>query len=144
MKLKTILSLYEKGKRKNQEDFILNYKNKLFIICDGVGGQKYGELASKLASEEFAKNINNLKLLQKNELYAKSFENTQDAFDKHIAKYPETKEMATTMVALHFNEKNIAIMHCGDSRFYNIREGKILWQTEDHTIINELIKAGVL
>ena len=163
MQIKQPLSLHGIGKRKNQEDSIYpnverktegfasseGFGNRLFIVCDGVGGMNKGEVASDLACREFAKSINTVGVAQSHtdsniQIYLQAFEHTQNAFDKHIAENPETKGMATTLVAVHIHEQGLAVTHCGDSRFYHIRNEKILWQTDDHTVINELIKAGAM
>ncbi len=159
IKIKQPLSLNGIGKRKNQEDSIFPAINKadnntnLFIVCDGVGGLNKGEIASNLACLEFSKNFQTTKDLKASarplsviseKQILQAFENTQNAFDKHIAENPETQGMATTLVAVHIHEQGLNVIHCGDSRFYHIRNDKILWQTDDHTIINELIKAGVM
>ncbi|MEA3450723.1 MAG: protein phosphatase 2C domain-containing protein [Bacteroidota bacterium] len=153
IKIKQPFALHGIGKRKNQEDNIFPVINKadknttLFIVCDGVGGMNKGETASDLACREFSKNfkssVGHLNVA-KEEQILQAFENTQNAFDKHIAENPKTKGMATTLVAVHIHEQGLTVTHCGDSRFYHIRNGKILWQTQDHSVINELIKAGVM
>ncbi len=153
MRIKQPLSLNEIGKRKNQEDSIYPAKNKanintnIFIVCDGVGGMNKGEIASELACNVFSENLlasvrsysvsNEKNIMQ-------AFENTQNAFDKHISENSETKGMATTLVSVQLHKQKLSVTHCGDSRFYHIRNGKILWQTEDHTMINELLKTGVI
>ncbi len=154
IEIKQPLSLNGIGKRKNQEDSIFppttliqsslwkNYTD-LFVVCDGVGGQNKGEKASELACGTFFSNISANKVSTQTSIM-QAFEKTQNAFDEYIAKNPESKGMATTLVAVHIHEKGLTVVHCGDSRFYHIRNGKILWQTEDHTVINELIKAGVM
>jgi len=157
--IKQPFSLNGIGKRKNQEDSIYpnikrkteafapskGFGNRLFIVCDGVGGLNKGEIASSLACSEFAKAVQTLpKFETLAKLYTEAFENTQNAFDKYIENNPETKGMATTLVAVHIHKQGLSVTHCGDSRFYHIRNGKILWQTEDHSVINELIKAGVM
>ncbi len=155
IEIKQPLSLNGIGKRKNQEDNIFPAMNKadnntnIFIVCDGVGGLDKGETASDLACREFAKNIKTVSETSSHtdsniQIYLQAFENTQTAFDEYIDKNPETKGMATTLVSVHIHKQGLSVTHCGDSRFYHIRNEKIFWQTEDHTVINELIKAGVM
>ena len=158
IKIKQPLALNEIGKRKNQEDSIYpnlkskgfasseGFGNRLFIVCDGVGGLNKGEVASKLACEKFAENFNisSKSLLPNRKNILEAFEHTQNAFNKYIEQDSEAKGMATTLVSVHIHKYGLSITHCGDSRFYHIRNGKILWQTQDHSVINELIKAGVM
>ena len=150
------LSLNEIGKRKNQEDSIFPpatlmqsslWKSNadIFVVCDGVGGLNKGEIASELACNKFAGNIPAPKFgASTQETILQAFEKTQNAFDEYIDANPEAKGMATTLVAVHIHEEGLTVTQCGDSRFYHIRYEKTLWQTEDHTMINELIKAGVM
>ncbi len=152
IKIKNPLALHKIGRRKNQEDNIFPTDNQadkstnLFIVCDGVGGLNKGEIASKLACEKFAENFNisSKPLIPNEKNILEAFENTQNAFDKYIEQDNETTGMATTLVSVHIHKYGLSITHCGDSRFYHIRNEKTLWQTEDHSVINELIKAGVM
>lgn len=153
IRIKRPLFIHGLGQRKNQEDSIfpdpikVSLKEKIFIVCDGVGGIDKGEVASDLASREFYKHLSSLMQgvsLVTPEIIISAFEQTQNSFDKYIEKEPNSKGMATTLVSLVIDDNGITSVHCGDSRFYHIRNDKIIWLSEDHTVINELIKAGVM
>jgi len=64
-------------------------------------------------------------------------------FEKAAAD-PEFKGMGTTVVVLLIDAGNVFIGHVGDSRAYRIREGRIEQLTEDHSLVNEKIKAGLI
>ena len=55
---------------------------------------------------------------------------------------PEYNGMGTTIVAAALSEERFTIAHVGDSRAYLIRDGKIIQLTEDHSLVNELVKSG--
>ncbi len=142
----TPVFLCEKGKRENNEDYILqNLDNQLFIVCDGVGGSNKGEVASKVASEKFAEYYDfHKKEGFNNEKWLNAFEFVQQFFDHFIELNPENKGMATTVVLLNVDNQGITILHCGDSRCYHLRNNEIIWQTQDHTMLNDLVRFNVI
>ncbi len=125
----------------NQDCYYVN--ENLFIVCDGVGGKPYGEVASKLActsiSDYFKSNpcaVYDVNYVNKALQYAiKQFQETEN-------KYPELKNMATTVVQIAFNSSGASIAWLGDSRLYHIRKGQILFVTQDHSLVNDLRKQG--
>ncbi len=146
------LAIHGIGKRENQEDSILpelgkaDVSTRIFIVCDGVGGYDKGEVASNLAANEFNKQLNEFARdkIFSSETIMQAFDATQNAFDLYFEKEPKTKGMATTLVSLLVDSEGVVSVHCGDSRLYHIRAGEILWQSIDHTVINELLKAEVI
>jgi len=147
--LQSIFYLNEKGRRENIEDSIFPPPNQagltdsLFLVCDGVGGESKGEEASRIICEAipeyFAKDklpVINSAFLQK----AADFAN--EKLKAYGTIHPVAARMSSTL-ALGWLEKNkIAIAWCGDSRIYHIREGKVLWQSTDHSLVMELVKRG--
>ena len=156
-----VYSIYEFGKRvdsegnPHQEDcmFPLHGKacgdDRLFILCDGMGGHDAGEVASATVCEEMSRYI-----LSKTEP-ERSFEESDftealaAAFDALDDKDTgAVKKMGTTMTFLKLHEGGCFIAHIGDSRVYHIRSGKtgedtrIVFVTEDHSLVNDLVKIG--
>lgn len=165
-KLKTY-NIWEFGQRvdadgnPHQEDCIYpayqqqNDTDRLFILCDGMGGHEAGEVASSTVCTAMSKSV---------------FANAKDAegeFDDDMLRQAITdafnaldsiptgdisseKKMGTTMTFLKFHNKGCTIAHMGDSRVYHIRPGKgredtrILFKTNDHSLVNDLIKVGEL
>lgn len=145
------LFLNEKGKRDNNEDSIFPFpqqasdEDKLFIVCDGVGGVDKGEVASHLACTEFSNYFVQNKIIESSEqTIFDAFAYVQQKFDDYIAEEPSAKGFGTTLVLLHFHKNGITVAHCGDSRLYQIRENKIIFTTTDHTPVNELVRNGIL
>lgn len=151
-------TINEIGQRDNQEDsiFPLNGKatedDRLFILCDGMGGHEAGEVASQTVCEAMSKYI-----LEKCKDPEGEFNDEDllgavnaafEALDGKVQKdVPQSKKMGTTMTCLKLHSKGCTIAHIGDSRVYHIRPSKskedmILHQTEDHSLINDLIKIG--
>jgi serine/threonine protein phosphatase PrpC len=122
----------------NQDAFYAN--GNLFIVCDGVGGNAYGDIASKLACTSLSDYFKNTSFSK--EHLDNAFENTQQQFRETVGKYPEMKNMSTTVVMLALDNEKAIIAWMGDSRLYHIRNGEILFVTEDHSLKNELAKKG--
>lgn len=125
----------------SEEDF------PLFIVADGMGGHKAGDIASCMAVEGIVKYLKNhhnkfnseesLKILIRKaveyvnrKIYLKSFE------------VPECLGMGTTITLAYIHKSKVFIGHVGDSRAYLIKKRKIKQITVDHTLVNELIKNG--
>ncbi|MCX6198464.1 MAG: protein phosphatase 2C domain-containing protein [Bacteroidetes bacterium] len=130
------------GSRSINEDAYCAQEN-LYIVCDGVGGRAYGEVASKLACSSISDYFksNSTKIYEDNYL-SKALQYTIEQFQETENKYPELKKMATTLVLIAFDSIGANIAWLGDSRLYHIRNGQILFVTEDHSLVNDLRKQG--
>lgn len=141
----------EKGARENNEDSIYPFPrtvttdDRLFLVCDGVGGENRGEVASALAcysvSSYFSSNP------QKNitqEYLQHALDHTRLAFEKMESENPDAIGMATTMTLLYLSDEGVTLAHLGDSRIYHVRNGKIISSTRDHKWVNELVASGML
>jgi protein phosphatase len=135
-------------KRKKNEDFILTKKidqnEYLFIISDGMGGHRYGEVASKLASLTFSN------VYQKKRKAgipaAKAME--ESIFESNLKVYDKSYEnqvksgMGTTVSVLVVKDEVGYIAHVGDSRIYLIRGDHMIKLTQDHTLVEKLVENG--
>ncbi len=142
-------AISEKGCRQNNEDSIypqpetVNSNQKLFLVCDGVGGAEKGEIASSLACEYFqAYFATFLKGEPTPELIKKALQYTEAHFDSYIEEHPEAAGMATTLTMTYIGTSGVFLAHVGDSRIYQFRNGEILYRTEDHSLVNSLLKLG--
>lgn len=145
--------LNEIGGRQQLEDSIYprpgsaTTGDRLFMVCDGIGGEKAGEVASLIVSEEFARYFagNPLRGGMVNPLYLKQAgDNAIEKMRGYVSLNPEAVRMGTTLALVYLNEKHIDVAWCGDSRAYHIRNGKILWRTGDHSVVGDLIREGKL
>ncbi|MDR2916790.1 MAG: protein phosphatase 2C domain-containing protein [Tannerella sp.] len=140
----------EKGRRENNEDFIYplselaNSGQRLFMVCDGVGGAEKGEVASALACDSFQTFFNTF--LDEDdpseEFINRAVHYTESRFDEYVAQNPEAQGMATTMTLLYIGVSGVTIAHIGDSRIYQFRRGQIIYETEDHSLVNSWVKLG--
>lgn len=116
---------------------------KLFIVCDGVGGAAYGDVASKLACSSFVDFFKqNPAAIYDCAFLNKALEYTISKFKESENQHPEMKGMATTVVLIAFDKDGAIVAWLGDSRLYHIRNEEILFVTEDHSLVNELRKQG--
>lgn len=145
-------------KRTNNEDnYLINDELNLFVVCDGMGGHAGGEFASAIAVNTVEEVLSDLETSP--ELEAAREEGAVEVmrerlryairlagkriFEKANAE-PEYRGMGTTCLVLLVDGSNAFIAHVGDSRGYIVREGRIEQLTEDHSLVNERIRAGLL
>lgn len=149
-----VLSIYELGQRKNQEDYIYpplgkgTEKDRLFIVCDGMGGHEKGEVASKTVCEKISEYII--------ENYNQEDVFTEDVFNAALSYAYDAldalddgaeKKMGTTLTLVMFHNDGCLLAHIGDSRIYHIRpseagEKRIRYVTRDHSLVNDLVSIG--
>ena len=155
MKIKnSALTNIGKVRELNEDYFLIkddNFKltlkyGKLYIVCDGMGGHQAGEIASKIAAEEFLKNYYSEELKEAD--IVKRIRISIELTNKkifYIAKNnPSVQGMGTTIVGLIVKSKKAFVFNVGDSRCYLIRKDKIEQFTEDHSLVNELVKAKIM
>lgn len=142
-------AISEKGGRLNNEDSIYpqpeasNTNQRLFLVCDGVGGAEKGEVASSLACESFQTYFHTFSNEEPTkEFIDKAVGYVETCFDDYILSHPLAKGMATTLTMTYIGTNGITLAHIGDSRIYHFRKGEILYQTEDHSLVNSLLKLG--
>ena len=141
--------LSDKGLRRdsNQDSCLINKDLGLFIVADGMGGHSGGEVASSIAVETVEMIFKDVEP-QNNfprETLTKAYESaSQKIYDRAANESPELAGMGTTMVVACTHEKTIYIGNVGDSRCYLFKK-PYLWQiTEDHSLVNEQLRAGLL
>ncbi|MDR1119322.1 MAG: protein phosphatase 2C domain-containing protein [Dysgonamonadaceae bacterium] len=155
MKLNKPFALNEIGRRENNEDSIFPQKgtasenDRYFLVCDGMGGHENGEVASRTVCESFAEYLRTTDAERFNaELFNRTLDYTYDRLDKKDQSPAEDKKMGTTLTFLCLNSRGAFMAHIGDSRIYHLRkttEGvEILYKSQDHSLINDLIRAEVI
>lgn len=156
--IKQPLCFTEQGMKDNQEDYLFpshaTPSTRTFILCDGMGGHDNGEVASATAATAIG---NTLVRMQGagteigGAQFAKALADGYDALDKIDTGSP--KKPGTTLTCLCLNQNSYLAAHMGDSRIYHIRPseynpdtrtGGIIYQSSDHSLVNDLLKAGEL
>lgn len=127
------------GKRANNEDSynILQREDSLIaVVADGVGGCASGEVASRIASEKIPLALSG-KEFDEDELgYA--------ILEASDAICMTNSSACTTVAVLWINNNSAIAAHVGDSRIYQFRNGKIVYQSEDHSLVQVAIALGEL
>ncbi|MBW4828632.1 MAG: Stp1/IreP family PP2C-type Ser/Thr phosphatase [Clostridiaceae bacterium] len=142
----------DKGKvRKNNQDSYFvseDIELPLFIVADGMGGHKAGEVASNMAAE-IVKNF----FMEKKEELKKSkadifkfirsaVEKANTIIHKKSIENDEFYGMGTTITMAYVSEDKLYVGHVGDSRAYLLRDNKFIQLTEDHSLVAEMVKKG--
>ncbi len=114
----------------------------LFLVADGMGGHRAGQVASQLAAEAAIRAIDALQgasvSLAERLRHAVACAN-REIFHAAEAK-AELTGMGTTFVSMLFGEDRLALAHVGDSRAYLLRHGRLRGLTDDHSIVAELLR----
>lgn len=148
------LAIHELGKRANQEDSIYPIEGKatendrLFLLCDGMGGHEHGEVAS----QSICKSLSSF-LLQhavaseglEDKLLSDALAYAYEELDK-LAIAGDSRQMGTTLTLLYFHSNGCTAAHIGDSRIYHLRPSShtILYKSRDHSLVYDLYQAGEL
>ena len=155
-------AIYELGRRQNQEDALFpslgqaTAADRLFLVCDGMGGHDHGEVASQTVAETIGSYISDRlpadaplsdSLLA--DAIAEAY-NQLDARDNAA----DLKKMGTTLTLLCLHRGGATMAHIGDSRIYHLRpnsspngggrEGAVLYQSRDHSLVMDLYLSGEL
>lgn len=135
--------------RKSNQDFVRVFKNKsgitLAIVCDGMGGHQGGDVASTMAVTHLGHNFTSTDLTDAN--IAQKWLDVQlnsenETILKTADRFPDLNGMGTTIVLAFAFADTALIAHLGDSRAYSYADGKFTQLTEDHSLVNELVKMG--
>lgn len=119
------------------------------VICDGMGGAQGGKTASSAAvnyiteyiNREYRDDLDNEKL---SEVLISAVEGANLTVYKMAMEDPDLAGMGTTCDLVFVRGEIAHVVHVGDSRTYSIRDGKILQITEDHSLVQEMVRRGEL
>jgi len=142
----------------NEDRFCLDPSLGLYVVCDGMGGHKAGEVASRLAVEVIQKHLLEGKektqapiiggydaafLPQTNRL-ASAIRLANQAIHREAQRHLDYAHMGTTVVSALISGQVLSFAHVGDSRLYLIRGETIHPLTMDHSLVMEQIRDGLL
>ena len=132
------------GRRRstNEDCYAIAAELGYFVVADGMGGHKAGQLASQLAAEAAVRALEALE--GSAATLTEKLRCTVAAANREIYVAAQTKAefagMGTTLVSLLVAEGRIALAHVGDSRAYLVRGGRIRQLTDDHSVVGELVR----
>ena len=128
----------------NEDSFLADSNRGVFAVADGVGGAEAGEVASQTAvevlDEAFRHQVDGADIEDLMEL---AIQRANASIHQMAQEHAKFSMMATTIVALHIDGATATIGHVGDSRLYRLTpEGQLLRETEDHSVVEEEVRAG--
>jgi len=129
-------------RRSNEDCYAVAADLGLYLVADGMGGHRAGQLASELAAEAAVRALGTL--VDATASLTEKLRYSVAAANREILSraqsQPELTGMGTTLVALLAGPERIALAHVGDSRAYLIRAGRIRQLTDDHSLVAELVR----
>lgn len=142
----------------NEDNYLVLPDEKLFCVADGMGGHSSGEIASKIAVDELAEffkltshdvdatwpfKMDKARNYDENRL-ATAIKLANVRIYERASADQKYKGMGTTIVSVHFASNQAYVAHVGDSRVYSFRGGQLKQVTEDHSLLNDYLKAKKL
>jgi protein phosphatase len=115
----------------------------VFVVADGMGGAQAGEVASKIAVETFEGGLPEQGTAEQR--LASAVQQANERIHELSRAEHERAGMGTTLTAAYLDDdSNVAIAHVGDSRAYLFRDGSLQRLTQDHSLVDELVRRGKL
>ena len=132
-----------KVRKQNEDAAWLNESKAVFVVADGMGGHLAGEVASDLAVQAVKQMAErhdgpSISVLRETVALANSW------IAAHARKHPECAGMGTTLSMMWRGCKYVYIAHVGDSRIYRLRQGELERITQDHSLVEELVRARII
>jgi serine/threonine protein phosphatase PrpC/CRP-like cAMP-binding protein len=142
----------------NEDNFLVDKKLRVFVVADGMGGHAAGEVASSLCVrkvreavaenreliERFASGDRSVDRAEILRLLERAVQASCSAIYERAKREPEKRGMGTTCSLLMLAGDRGFIAHVGDSRIYLMRQGQVHQLSEDHSLVNELVRRGKL
>lgn len=128
--------------RPHNEDSYLA-RSPLFVVADGMGGAQSGEVASRMAVEVVSQG-----LMDHGSSVAERLRNrvveANNLINERSAREAARQGMGTTLTAVYVDQDSLAVAHVGDSRLYKFANGVLTRITNDHSLVEELVRQGRL
>lgn len=142
----------------NEDNFGFDVRHGIFIVCDGMGGQAAGELASKIAVDTVLAYFRRDPRHADSPVLGRSFEGVSEratglanaiqlanqAIQTAASNNAAHAGMGSTIVAVRAEGNLFSIANVGDSRIYLVRDGGIQQLTRDHSLVMEQVRRGLL
>lgn len=130
----------ELGQRTNNEDNCAFIKGATYVVCDGVGGAENGEIASEITVKCFMEAFKENPNADANQV----LQTAEAKLSDYINEHPKSIGLGTTLTVSQVRDEGIYIAWCGDSRIYQFRNGEIIFQTTDHSWVNDALKSDII
>jgi protein phosphatase len=131
-------------REKNEDAFLMDEDQGFFLVCDGMGGHRGGEVASHMAVETISQSMEGFTSANARQLLVQGIEKANQAILKSGLENEDLFEMGTTVTAALLNDTQFTVANVGDSGVFIIRDGSIRKVTRDHTLAEQMLSNGVL
>ncbi len=145
-------------RQNNEDNFGYDTRHGIFVVCDGMGGMAAGEVASKVAVDTVLNYFRDAARLGHFPAIGKTHENRSEranalasaiqAANEAVRAAAQTEAgqvgMGSTVVAVVVHDASISLAHVGDSRIYLLRDGKLQQLTNDHSLVMEQVRRGLI
>ena len=136
----------------NQDAFQIEMLDKntlLCVVCDGMGGARSGNVASSLAVDVFTQEVcgtwtSDMDQEQQDQMLHSAVKLTNFTVHDQAQQFEDFTGMGTTLVAVLLRGKQLTVVNVGDSRAYNISDKGVTQLTEDHSVVQMMVKKGEL
>ncbi len=134
----------------NQDSYLLNSDIGLFVVCDGMGGHAGGEIASSICCASMEKYFSSADLPENSDeskyhlALSTCINQASTEIYEEALRNPDLKGMGTTATSALIRDGRLHCGHVGDSRIYLLRKKFLYLLSNDHSLIFEQIKAGII
>lgn len=142
----------------NEDNFGYDSRYGIFVVCDGMGGAAAGEVASKLSVDTVLNYFRESANSQNYPSYGQTFEGVSEranalasaiqlansAVFQRGSQHASQRGMGSTVVSVLAKGNYFSIGHVGDSRIYLVRHGAIQQLTNDHSLVMEQVRRGLI
>lgn len=138
-------ALTSTGRVRSRNEDALGYRLEqgIFVVCDGMGGAAGGEIASRIAVDTVLERMcSDGAAEHAREALHEGIAEANRAVLERADREPGLFGMGTTLVAMVLCGKSAIIAHAGDSRCYQLRQGRLERRTHDHSLVDEQIRLG--
>jgi serine/threonine protein phosphatase PrpC len=130
-----------RARRENEDSFYA--RSPMFAVADGMGGAQAGEVASQTAVEVLQQGLPE-RGGSVEERLRELVEEANARINALSRADDQRAGMGTTMTLAYVGEQELSVAHVGDSRLYRLRDGVFERLTDDHTLVEELVRQGKL
>jgi serine/threonine protein phosphatase PrpC len=142
----------------NEDSFRIVEPLNLYVLSDGMGGEAHGEIASALAVEAVVKHCQDTEndpamtifgdmptgWSEKTKRLSSAVHLANKSIFDSAQTHPEQRGMGATLTAAWIDGQKLSIAHVGDSRAYLLRSGTLQQLTNDHSLVAEQVRRGIL
>lgn len=131
-------------RKRNEDAYLIDPNRNLLMVCDGMGGHRGGDVASRMAVEVIDQQFKYEQFADVPDSLHKAIMQANKKIWQFGQKNEEVREMGTTITAAVIEQDQIVVAHVGDSSLYIIRQQEIIKFTDDHTLAEQMLLDGLI